>query len=181
MGKANRLGEQFLSSDVHQLVERGHEAAIHGFSHLSARKSPLEAFIRDVNRGNDALRRVTRNCSSGNFAYPYGEVTLSLKGRLGPQMASCRGAWGGFNGPAVDLNLLCANSLYGGLEQAESIRRLIRENEQSKGWLIFYTHDVADHPSPFGCTPALFEFAVSMAAGRGAKIMTVADVVCNLK
>lgn len=51
------------------------------------------------------------------------------------------------------------------------------ENEERKGWLIFFSHDITKNPSPYGCTPDLLEFAVSFATDRKMKIMTVGDVL----
>jgi peptidoglycan/xylan/chitin deacetylase (PgdA/CDA1 family) len=180
MGKKNDLGEQFSNTDLEQLVERGHEVASHTFSHLSAQHSPIEVFRRDVDRGEQAIRESIAAGPSNNFAYPYGEVTLTAKKQLGPRMRSCRGTCGGFNGPQVDLNLLRANSLYGDLDQLDAAKELILENESRKSWLIFYSHDVVEQPSPFGCTPALLEAVVSFLAERAAKMITVADVVREL-
>ncbi|MDR3573981.1 MAG: polysaccharide deacetylase, partial [Anaerolineaceae bacterium] len=59
----------------------------------------------------------------------------------------------------------------------ELAKRLILENERRKGWLIFYSHDVASRPSQFGCTPELLEAVVSFGADRGIKMTTVADAV----
>jgi hypothetical protein len=70
--------------------------------------------------------------------------------------------------------------LYGDIEKADAARQLILENENRRSWLIFYSHDVADKPSRFGCTPALLESVVSFAAERGTRVMTVADVVSEL-
>jgi hypothetical protein len=95
-------------------------------------------------------------------------------------MRSCRGTCSGFNGPQVDLNLLRANSLYGGIDQAEAAKQLILENEKRRSWLIFYSHDVVSNPSRFGCTPELLRTAVSFAADRKARMMTVAEVVAEL-
>jgi hypothetical protein len=39
---------------------------------------------------------------------------------------------------------------------------------------------VVSKPSCFGCTPALLEAVVSFAAKRGARMMTVAEVVAEL-
>ena len=93
---------------------------------------------------------------------------------------SCRGTCGGLNGPDVDLNLLRANRLYGGLESAAAARRLILENAEKSHWLIFYSHDVAVTPSRYGCTPGLLETICSFAARRGARFMTVAQVMEEL-
>jgi hypothetical protein len=84
------------------------------------------------------------------------------------------------NGPVVDLNLLRANSLYGDGTSNSRVQELILENERRRSWIIFYTHDVRSTPSRYGCTPDLLEFAVSFAARRGARILTVADVVAEL-
>ena len=180
MGTCNRLGEQFQFADLVSLVERDHEVASHTFSHLSAQATPFEAFSRDVDHGEGSIREALMGTRVNNFAYPYGEVTLTAKRRLGPRMQSCRGTLSGLNGPEVDLNLLRANSLYGNIEQAESAKRLVLENEKRQSWLIFYSHDVTESPSPFGCTPELLEAVVSFVSDRGAKILTVAEVVSNL-
>jgi hypothetical protein len=42
---------------------------------------------------------------------------------------------------------------------------------------MFYTHDVRPKPSPYGCTPALFEFAVSAALESGSRVLTVAQAL----
>jgi hypothetical protein len=60
------------------------------------------------------------------------------------------------------------------------VRSLILDNERQKSWLIFYSHDVQDTPSRFGCTPELLEFAVSCALQTSARILTVAEVVASL-
>lgn len=179
MNTSNKSGDLFQLEDLHSLVADGHELASHTFSHLSCRAVSLCAFRRDVQEGREAIRRVTNLPVSCNFAYPYGEVTLAAKKALGQEMASCRGTYGGINGPDLDLNLLRANSLYGGLDQFARVERLILENEKQRGWLIFYSHDVCPSPSRFGCTPSLLEAAVSFAFKRGSRISTVAEVLAD--
>jgi hypothetical protein len=44
-------------------------------------------------------------------------------------------------------------------------------------WLIFYTHDVSEEPSKFGCTPGLFEYAVMTAVSVGVQILPVSDAI----
>jgi peptidoglycan/xylan/chitin deacetylase (PgdA/CDA1 family) len=180
MGTSNELGEQCCSGDLHSAVERGHEVANHSFSHLSARKTALKEFIEDVDRCEREIRESIAVNTSKNFAYPYGEVTLSVKRTLGSRMGSCRGTCGGFNGPDVDLNLLRANRLYGGCDQADAAKHLILENERRRSWLIFYTHDVNSRPSRFGCTPELLEDVVSFAADHCVGVLRVADVVTKI-
>ncbi len=180
MGTSNKLGEHFIATDLSALIERGHELANHTFSHRSARRTSCDEFIEDVTRCEKAIRATIGANSSNNFAYPYGETTLAMKKQLGPRLGSSRGTCGGLNGPQVDLNLLRANRLYGGVEQFEPAKRLILENEKRNSWLIFYTHDVSEDPSPFGCTPALLERTASFAAERGHRSVPIASVVTEL-
>jgi len=180
MNTCNHLGEQFRAEDLHSLLADGHELASHTFSHISPRAVSLAAFQNDVRKGEQAIRETTGLVPSGNFAYPFGEVTLGAKRALSKEMASCRGIYAGVNGPNLDLGLLRANGLYGGVDQSASVEALINKNEMLKGWLIFYTHDVRNNPSPFGCTPELFERALSRAIRGGSQVLTVASVVNGL-
>ena len=180
MGTTNNLGEQFREEDLFSVVERGHELASHTFSHLSAGRVRYAAFHDDVKRGDQEIRRKTALATSGNFAYPYGDVTLQVKKKIGPHLMSCRGTYGGVNTQDVDLNLLCANSLYGDIDRAEAAKRLVLENEKRNGWLIFYSHDVTARPSPYGCTPQLLADISSFAANRKVRFLTVAQVMKQL-
>lgn len=180
MGTRNNLGEQFALTDLRSLVDRGHELANHSFSHLSARRTSVGEFLRDVDHGDKSIRECIPAVPSNNFAYPYGEATLAAKRELGPRMRSCRGTCAGLNGPNVDLNLLRANPLYGGIDQVRSAKQLIEKSKCQRNWLIFYSHDVASNPSPFGCTPALLEEVASFAFERGARMMTVMEVLAEI-
>jgi peptidoglycan/xylan/chitin deacetylase (PgdA/CDA1 family) len=173
---ANELGEQFRSEDLDALLEKGHELASHTFSHISSRAVSCAAFRDDVEKGRKALEEAT-GVDSGNFAYPFGDVTLAAKRIVSPTLTSARSIFPGLNGPEIDLNLLRANSLYGGLEGIARVEELIRENAARKSWLIFYTHDVRENPSPYGCTPALMESAVTAAARSGCRILTVQEAL----
>ncbi len=113
MNTSNDLGEQFRLEDLHAAVADGHELATHTFSHHSSRRVSLGAFQDDVRKGRSAIQETEGLDASENFAYPYGEATLAVKEAVGREMMSCRGIYGGSNGPVVDLNLLRANSLYG--------------------------------------------------------------------
>jgi peptidoglycan/xylan/chitin deacetylase (PgdA/CDA1 family) len=180
MNTRNDLGDQFRREDLSSVLDRGHEVASHTFRHLSARQVSYDVFRHDMEKGEQAIQEKMGVPGSGNFAYPYGDVTLGTKKRLGPKLISCRGTCGGLNGPNVDLNLLRANSLYGDLERVDAAKRLILENEERCGWLIFYSHDVSTKPSPYGCTPGLLEAICSFAAARVARFMTVAEVMREL-
>jgi peptidoglycan/xylan/chitin deacetylase (PgdA/CDA1 family) len=176
---SSELGQMFSEHDLQSLLEQGHEIASHTFQHSSCRSVSLSAFQADVQKGMQAVERLT-GCSSRNFAYPYGDVTLAAKKALAPSLASARSILPGFNGPEIDLNLLRANRLYGDIDVSRPVEDAIRQNVQQKSWLIFYTHDVRPKPSAYGCTPALFEFAVSAASHSGSRILTVGQVLSEI-
>ncbi len=178
MNTSNGLGEICIADDLRSLLAKGHELGTQTFEHSSCRKVSLAHFEKDVNQGIEFVERLTGRQARG-FAYPYGHVTLGTKKAFN-NLASVRTVYPGINGPDIDLNLLLANRVYGDMEGAEPIRELIRQNAKQKGWLIFYTHDVRPDPSEYGCTPELFEFAVSESAKSGARILTIEQILQEL-
>jgi peptidoglycan/xylan/chitin deacetylase (PgdA/CDA1 family) len=176
MNTANESGELFRAGDVDSLLDKGHELGSHTFGHLSCRKVSRAAFCEDVVKGNEAIAEVS-GLETVNFAYPFGHMTLQTKRALAASVSSARSNIPGFNGPEVDLNMLRANRLYGNLDQAKQVEKLIAENVKRKSWLIFYTHDVQPNPSAFGCTPALLELALTFAARTGCRILTVQEAL----
>ncbi len=179
MNGTNSLGDQFHLEDLYSAAADGHELATHTFHHTSSRTAALEVFLEDVREGYKAMSEIPDLPVSANFAYPNGHVTLAAKRAVGREMLSCRGVYGGLNGSVVDLNLLRANSLYGGMDSLGEVRSLLRDNERRNGWLIFYTHDVRRTPSAYGCTPELLESVVRQAIERSMKILPVGEVLAR--
>jgi peptidoglycan/xylan/chitin deacetylase (PgdA/CDA1 family) len=179
MNTSNALGDQFRADDARSAAADGHELAGHTFSHVSSRSVALRLFLEDVRKGQCAIAELAGQPVSRHFAYPYGEVSLAAKQAVGKEMESCRGTYGGVNGPEVDLNLLRANPLYGGIDRLSSVRQLLEPNEKSNGWLIFYTHDVRPEPSPYGCTPELLEATVRAAMERSFKVLPVMQALAE--
>ena len=173
---SGEVGDLFAEKDLYEVHERGHEIASQTFHHSSCRSVSISAFQADVRKGLKAIEHLTGG-DPVNFAYPYGHVTLLSKKKLEPFLLSARSIIPGFNGPEIDLNLLRANSLYGGLDGSRRVEELIRQNVNQKSWIIFYTHDVRPKPSKYGCTPELFGFAVSQALRSNARILTVGEVL----
>jgi peptidoglycan/xylan/chitin deacetylase (PgdA/CDA1 family) len=180
MNASTELGEQFRREDLASLLGKGHEIASHTFDHSSCRSVPLSEFRNDVEKGRRAIESACGN-DSGNFAYPFGHVSLRAKRTLGPLLGTSRSAIPGLNGPEIDLNLLRANRLYSDLSASRGVKDLISQNLKQGTWLIFYTHDVGSNPSPYGCTPALLEFAVSATLRSGCRILTVQQAVEEIK
>ncbi len=59
----------------------------------------------------------------------------------------------------------------------DGIDRMFDQAVASNGWLIFYSHDVAAEPSPYGCTPCLLRHALDAASRRNVGILSVAQAL----
>lgn len=182
MDSTNELGSHFTRQDLDELLDAGHELANHTYSHVSARALDAAAYCDEVTRGYRSLLDAVGPRASSNFSYPFGDLTPSTKKMVGPAAQSCRGVFGGLNGPEIDLNLLAANSIYGdGEKPLSAAQDLLEQNAVRNSWLIFYTHDVQETPSPWGCTPILFERIVRAASDSGARIVTIREMVSLAK
>jgi peptidoglycan/xylan/chitin deacetylase (PgdA/CDA1 family) len=177
MDTVTAVGQQFGPADLDFLLDEGHELGSHTFGHLSCRSAVLREFKADVTKGKDSVTALTGIRAPHNFAYPFGHVTLRAKGTVGSSVTTCRGILPGINYNSIDLNLLKANRLYSHLLDFETIDRLLDTNDRLGGWLIFYTHDVSDTPSRYGCKTHDFERVVERVAKRRCRILKVADVV----
>ena len=75
----------------------------------------------------------------------------------------------------ADLGALDAWPLQNASIDQRKVVELIDATVQTCGWLIFYTHDVADEPSQYGVSPDLLEWAVGTATRAGCVLTTVAE------
>lgn len=180
MGTTSELGEQFCTQDLLDLVAAGHELGSHTYNHVSSWTMPAERYREEVTGGDAALREPMIAGPSGNFSYPLGHVTVAAKKAIGQHCRSCRSAFPGFHGPTADLNLLRANQLYSDSIPFSHVADLMARHARPGRWLIFYTHDVRETPSRYGCTPRYFEDAVRCAVDSGARVVTVADALATL-
>jgi len=114
-----------------------------------------------------------------NFAYPFGGISQTAKAAAHCHFASCRGTGRGLNRGTVDLADLRSTSLYARDFDRDRLCGLIDEAKAQAAWLIFFTHDVAEQPSDFGCTPKQFDAIVAHAAAN-TSVLPVRDVLTRL-
>ncbi len=112
-----------------------------------------------------------------NFAYPYGLGSVWRKTQLAKTFRSSRGIVPGINSGVVDLQYLRSTPLTNHHIDEHGIDRAFDELADANGWLIFYGHDVATEPSPYGCTTSLLRYALDAATRRDVAIMTVAEAL----
>ncbi len=159
------------------LHRRGHEIACHTFSHKRATDLSATAMADEVERNRRYLLGLDPSIRIENFAYPYGLGSVSRKGQLGKLFRSSRGIFPGINSGTVDLQYLHAMPLIERQIDRDGIERAFDAATETNGWLIFYSHDVAAEPSPYGCSPALLRQALEAASRRKVSNLSIAEAL----
>lgn len=164
-------------TDLAALAARGHELACHTHDHVSPLRTSMPAFARSLDRNAHALAPLLGARSLRNFAYAYGEASIPAKRLCARRFRSARGVEWGLNVGLVDLAQLKAVGLEVSTGARLDARAALRDAIARQGWLIFYTHDVSDAPSPWGCTPEFLADLVSETRRAGAPILTVDEAL----
>jgi peptidoglycan/xylan/chitin deacetylase (PgdA/CDA1 family) len=165
------------ANDVVDLHRRGHEIACHTFSHARATDLTAEAMAAELEKNRNYLLSLAPSIQIENFAYPYGTGSVFRKDQLGKMFRTSRGVLPGVNSGTVDLQYLRSSPLIDMEMDADGIDRFLDEAVATNGWLIFYSHDVEDEPSPYGCTPALLRHALDATARRKMPVLSVAEAL----
>jgi peptidoglycan/xylan/chitin deacetylase (PgdA/CDA1 family) len=163
-----------------EVVDAGHELGCHTYEHLDCVATGLPALDADLERNARLLAPVIGQPRPAHFAYPYGRMSLRAKRALSQRFVTCRGIFPGINSSPVDLAVLKANKLYGGSRNLARARRLIGQAARSGGWLIFFTHDVTEGPSPYGCSIKDFQEIVELAVSSPCSVLPVGTALASL-
>jgi peptidoglycan/xylan/chitin deacetylase (PgdA/CDA1 family) len=152
----------------------GHEIGCHTYSHPTVRRISLDELGLELDRNQSVLKKISSDLVVRNFAYPYGDLSVRAKRYLETRFDSCRSGHAGINNELVDLGALDAWPLENANLDRARIAELTAATVQTRGWLIFYSHDVAEQPSRYGVSPGLLEWAVSTAKQAGCTLTTIA-------
>ncbi|HWY60343.1 MAG TPA: polysaccharide deacetylase family protein [Rhizomicrobium sp.] len=150
--------------DLLALAAEGHEIGCHSFGHRSSPKLSAGALAEDFRRNGEFLEDVLGGPSLESFAFPFGHASVTTKRFYADRFSSVRGVRYGVNEGQVDLAQLRVVPLEIRRWNQKRIDAAIERAVQSRGWLIFYTHDVSESPSPYGSTPAMLDWALARAA-----------------
>jgi peptidoglycan/xylan/chitin deacetylase (PgdA/CDA1 family) len=153
----------------------GHEIGCHTFSHPSIRQLSLEQLGWELDRNRSALNTISDDIVVQNFAYPYGDLSIRTKRYLESRFDSCRSSHAAINIGTADLGALDAWPLQNASIDHTKVVELIDATAHTRGWLIFYTHDVAESPSKYGVSPDLLEWTVGTANRSGCVLTTIAE------
>ncbi len=174
LGHETEVGKIASRDELARALEDGNELGCHTFDHWDTWETSTEKFLDSVLRNRKSLQRILPRSDFRTFAYPISQPKPSVKSRLGKQFICCRGGGQSSNIGRADLNLLKAYFLdRRNKVDISTVRSLIDHNHSCRGWLIFATHDVAEAPSPFGCTVDFFSDVVEYAARSGSRLLPV--------
>jgi len=165
---------RLASAEVLQaLAANGHEIGCHTYSHVAVDKLDAAEVEDECQRNRDVLRELCPGVELTNFCYPFGRVSLRHRRQLEERFETCRSIYQGINAGTLDLGLLRVIELYDRTLTPAKLERVLRQNSARNGWLIFYTHDVADVPSWIGCSPALLQATARAARAAGMQCLPV--------
>jgi peptidoglycan/xylan/chitin deacetylase (PgdA/CDA1 family) len=165
------------TADIVALHAQGHEIGCHTFSHKRACDLDAAALGLEIKRNRSYFRSLDPSIEVENFAYPFGYGSIMRKRQLRTTFQSCRSIVPGINSGTVDLQFLRATPLIDSRIDRDAIDRAFEQAQTNNGWLIFYTHDVADEPSPYGCSPALLTYALEVASRRKIPVRNMAEAL----
>lgn len=174
LGKDSPSGIICTEHDLLEAAADGHEIGCHTFAHCHSWNTDWHTFERSLDENQDAISQLISGYSFRSFAYPLSLPRPSVKHACARHFECSRGGGQAFNSGVTDLNQLSAFFLEQANGNWETVRQMIDQNRTSRGWLIFATHDVADRPSPYGCSIDLFRKSVQYAISSGAQILPVA-------
>lgn len=163
--------------DIVALHRRGHEIGCHTFSHRRACDLDAASLTAEIEQNSRYLRSVDPSINIENFAYPFGYGSFGRKRQLKTAFQSCRSIMPGVNSGTVDPQFLRAMPLIDRNIDRDAIERALDETQINNGWLIFYSHDVAEKPSPYGCSPALLNHALEAASRRKIRGLNMAEAL----
>jgi peptidoglycan/xylan/chitin deacetylase (PgdA/CDA1 family) len=174
LGEDSPSGPLFIADDLRRALGDGHELGCHTFSHDDAWHTDSKAFEGSIVQNQKALEEIAPWATPfKSFSYPISSPRPMVKRAAGRHFQCCRGGGQKINMDTADLNQLSAYFLEKAEGSVETIQRLIDQNTEKSGWIIFATHDVSQSPSPYGCTPDLFESVVRYSLEAGAKVLPV--------
>ncbi len=180
MGRTEpHYGTMFTEADLKRLIDAGHDIGCHTFDHVNCAETNELEILAQCER-NTAFLKARGVTDLSSFAFPFGASNLTAKKMLASSGLALRGVKPGLNRGQADLNMLRACGLQenqgGTLRALEDLEHL----SSSDGWLIIFTHDVREAPSPWGVTPDDYEHLLQAVKQSGAEVVTVGDMVKRL-
>lgn len=158
--------EYYDAADLAAVRAAGHEVGCHSFAHDPAPSLATKGLDADLARNADFL-----GGHMASYAYPYGAISPRAKAVMGRRFANARGVRSGVNAGWIDLAQLNAIPIEFRRWRPGEIDDAIELAQATNGWIVFFTHDVTEAPSPFGCTPGMLDHVLGALGKAGIEIL----------
>jgi peptidoglycan/xylan/chitin deacetylase (PgdA/CDA1 family) len=165
--------EYFNDADLVEIAAAGHEIGCHSFSHEKGPAVTTGALMDDVDRNAAFVQDLLGDYVMSSFAYPYGEASPRTKHLFGRRFSTSRGIRKGVNTGLMDLSQLKAIGVEHWWWTPAYIEAAVEKARRENGWLILFTHDVSDAPSPYGATPQMLEHALDALKAAQIEVLPV--------
>jgi peptidoglycan/xylan/chitin deacetylase (PgdA/CDA1 family) len=166
-------GKFIHDSEILSLYNNGHNIGCHTYSHLNLRKSKTKNVVYDCEKNVHNLRNIIGATSIDHFAYPFGMVSPGGKKALGRRYKTLRTVDHGINSGISDMTHLRSVSLCAITFSRDAVHAAINDAVKNKAWVIFFSHDIAEHPSDWGTTPEDLQWVVDQCLKAGGEILNV--------
>jgi peptidoglycan/xylan/chitin deacetylase (PgdA/CDA1 family) len=178
IGRDGPMGRYASGEDIRRLALAGHEIGCHTYTHLECGPAEADRIQRDVDINAAALMELCGHAPE-TFAYPFGDVSATAKAELAPRFRLLRALHPGLARRGADLNQAPSVTVAGPDGEACAAAWIDRAATR-RAWLILCLHDVADDPSPWGCTPDGLSRLIARAVAWGCEVLPVAAALDRL-
>lgn len=161
--------------EIAPLVEKGHQIGCHTYSHLNLAEVSVANACNDCDRNTQILNTLLGAPGVEHFAYPLGKVSLSCKKIFRHKYTTLRSTTEGLNVGLTDMSYLKSFPIYSSKMNKARILAAIQQASKTNAWLIFYTHDISDKPTPWGATEEDFRWVVEQCANNRGDILNIGE------
>jgi len=172
---------RFTAQHIKDAIAQHNEIGCHTYGHTELYTVPLKTGMEDIRKNQEEIQKLVPGLALNNFSYPFGSQTRPVKKFISERFRSARGIEEGINRGRTDLFNLRTVKLYENRYSLEYIYRKIEEAKKDGGWLIFYTHDVQDDPTEWGCSPPYFEAVVKKCKEANIKVLTINEAINHIE
>ncbi len=169
--------DYYEADDLRAIRAAGHEVGCHTFSHRSSPKVGSADLQADWDRNVAFVREALGQDGFASFAFPYGDASPRTKKLASARFPVSRSVYSGVNSGEIDLAQLRAVPLEIRNWKAAEVEARVAEAVRSTGWIVFFSHDVSDSPSPYGATPEMLEHALATVRAAGIDILPVREAL----
>ena len=172
--------DYYRPEDLAAILGAGHEIGCHTFSHRYGTGVSSSALAQEADQNQRFVARLLGDYPLTSFAYPYGDVSPRTKLLYSNRFATSRGIRRGVNAGLIDLAQLKAIGLEHQAWDPAAIEAAVNDAARRKGWIIFFTHDISDDPSPFGATPEMLDHALAFVREAGIDVLPIKHALARV-